>query len=342
MSIPERSIAMSILDLDVLGRLLDSESGQPVEGERVSDYLEECLDIPDDVTDIYVHVHGWQTRPQVASTNARQLLSMAMERLRERPDFYPILFRKGYRPWVISVRWPSSSRPSLGGYRLIRDRAHEMGAQGRGQAAFVLAHLLGYLDNHRDAPGPDLLANRSGQFLHLYGHSFGGRFLCEAVQWAATPQGPELLGWSSGVNSQHPFTVDSVLIFQMAAPRNSLATTFPALLPSHDAETHAPICGPIVLTYSRYDRAAGMWHRRAEGERGIGHSGAGLAPAYVHNIELFPVSHAYTLVDLDHRLVNIDASRVFRRGRLKFAGAHSDINHHESAHLLLSLAELSR
>jgi hypothetical protein len=53
----------------------------------------------------------------------------------------------------------------------------------------------------------------------------------------------------------------------------------------------------------------------------------------------------YRLSALDHRLVNVDASVRFRgsaRTRLAPAGAHSDFDHPESAHLLLSLAALSR
>ncbi|WP_244207244.1 hypothetical protein [Streptomyces swartbergensis] len=67
--------------------------------------------------------------------------------------------------------------------------------------------------------------------LHLVGYSFGGRFLCEAVQRAA--ERPAVLGWST-----------------------------------------PPLRGPLVLTHSRWDRATGFWHLRAEKAPGIGHSGA--------------------------------------------------------------------
>ncbi|MGW3512722.1 hypothetical protein [Streptomyces sp. NPDC000994] len=77
------------------------------------------------------------------------------------------------------VRWPSSSLPSLGGYRRIRDRAHAMSAPGRGQAPHVLAHLLGYLDAVRPDPAsPALLANRNGSICTSWGIPSGGRFLC--------------------------------------------------------------------------------------------------------------------------------------------------------------------
>jgi hypothetical protein len=267
---------------------------------------------------------------------------MAVARRDERPDYYLKLSEGGFRPWVISVRWPSSSSPGLTGYRRIRDRAHEMGAYGKGQAAYVLGHLLGYLDQSRATIGGKVLANKSGQFMHLCGHSFGGRFLCEAVQWATSPRGRSVLGWSDSVDPRRPFTVDSVLIFQMAVPCDALQESFPSLLPSDGFDHSAPIRGPIVLTHSKYDRAAGIWHRRAEGRPGIGYSGVTHAPTYVHRIGMLSTDRAYTLADLDHRVVNVDASSVFRHRRLSFAGAHSDIIHPESAHLLLSLAELSR
>ncbi|MFJ9249914.1 hypothetical protein [Streptomyces sp. NPDC101776] len=95
------------------------------------------------------------------------------------------------------MRWPSSSRSKLkGGYERIRDRAHAMSAEGKGHAPYVVGHLLGYLDGERGDPtAPAVLAGRSGQYLRLMGHSFGGRFLCEAVQRAAEP--PPVLGWST-------------------------------------------------------------------------------------------------------------------------------------------------
>lgn len=338
----EKGVPAATVDLNERGMLLSEEGGQPVSGNRVPEYLRHNLPIPHWATDIYVHVHGWRTLPDAATRQAQLLLGQALQQRAARPDYYLDLSRDGFRPWLVSVRWPSSSRSSLSGYRRIRDRAHEMGAEGQGQAAYVISHLLGYLDQNRITPGSHLLKNRFGQFLHLCGHSFGGRFLCEAVQWAASQKSADLLSWSVGTDPQRPFTVDSLLVFQMAAPRDALEEIFPALLPGPGRDRWAPLCGPIVLTHSRYDRATGIWHRQAEGSAGIGFAGARRAPTDVHRIQLLPLNRAYAMEDLDHRIVNVDASWLFRRGRLSFAGAHSDINYPESAHLLLSLADLSR
>ncbi|MFF1401417.1 hypothetical protein ACFVZD_48080 [Streptomyces sp. NPDC058287] len=135
-----------------------------------------------------------------------------------------------------------------------------------------------------------------------------------------------------------------MVIFQIAAPRNAFAHLFQSLFPS-GAKSGAQLRGPLVLTYSRWDRATGFWHLRAEGSSGIGHSGAGVVPVPQFHTQLLPMHEPYQLSALGHRLVSVDASTRFRgsaRTRLAPAGAHSDFDHPESAHLLLSLAARSR
>ncbi|MCX5204569.1 hypothetical protein OG897_24330 [Streptomyces sp. NBC_00237] len=118
-----------------------------------------------------------------------------------------------------------------------------------GDAPRILGRLLGYLDAGRGDPRKAVLGTRDGRFLHLVGHSFGCRFLCEAVQWAADA---ETLGWSARPRrADRPFPVDSMLLFQMAAPRDAFETTFTAL-------EHAPVRGPLVATYAQRDWATGM------------------------------------------------------------------------------------
>ncbi|MEV7197743.1 hypothetical protein AB0N81_39025 [Streptomyces sp. NPDC093510] len=336
---------MSVVNLDEKGRLCAPGSRIPVRPDRLSEHLARLLRIPDRATDLYVYVHGWQTEPGSAVRSASRLLRRARELAAARPELYPGLSGV-YRPWCVVVCWPSSSLPTLAGYRRIRDRAHAMSAPGTGHAPHVLGHLLGYLDTERANPAdPRVLANRYGQYLHLIGHSFGGRFLCEAVQWAADPfRGPRVLGWSTAADSLRPFTVDSALVFQMAAPRNSFDEMFPALFP-HDGMAAAPLRGPLTLTHSRWDRATGFWHLRAEAAPGIGHSGVGTAPVPQYSTPLLAVDEPYAPDVLDHRIVNVDAGWRYRGGRtrrLSLTGAHSDFHHPESAHLLLSLSALSR
>lgn len=151
-----------------------------------------------------------------------------------------------------------------------------MSAEGKGHAPYVIGHLPGYLDGGRGDPkAPAVLAGRTGQFLHLMGHSFGGRFLCEAVQRAAEP--PSVLGWSTPHDPRGPFTADSMLIFQMAAPRDAFTTHFETSSP----RTTAP--GAPCAARSPLPAPAGT-ARRATGTcapsrpPGIGRSGASAAP----------------------------------------------------------------
>ncbi len=63
----------------------------------------------------------------------------------------------------------------------------------------------------------------------------------------------------------------------------------------------------------------------------------------VANTVLHQVSAEYSRSEVDRRIVNVESGWRFRRGRRwNPAGAHSDIWYPESAHLLLSLAELAR
>ncbi|MEU0196074.1 hypothetical protein ABZ250_40700 [Streptomyces afghaniensis] len=330
------------IDLDDKGRLMPPGSDVPVPAGRVAEHLARSLAVPRWATDIHVYVHGWQTAPSSATRTAMRLLRQSLDLYEAVPDRYPGL-KEGYRPWCVVVRWPSSSLPTLKGYRRIRDRAHAMSADGTGHAPYVLGHLLGYLDTERTDPtGPAVLANQNGQFLHLVGHSFGGRFLCEAVQRAA--ERPPVLGWSTPHDPRRPFTVDSALIFQMAAPRDAFVRHFCTLFP-RDGHPGAPLRGPLVLTHSRWDRATGFWHLRAEKAPGIGHSGTGAAPVAQFTTRLLPTSEVYEQTTLDHRVVNVDADWLYRgsrRTRLHPSGAHSDFLRPESAHLLLTLAERSR
>jgi len=332
-------------DLDTTGWIVDSDTGEPVAVHQLHDWFAERLAPPSWATDIIVYVHGWQTPPESAAHAANRLLRLATTLASSSPHFYPRLSADGFRPWIVAVRWPSSSKVSPAGYRRIRDRAHAMGARtGTGHAAHVLGRLLGYLDTQR--PDPDaasVLTNRDGQYLHLVGHSFGCRFLCEAVQWAADASLGDTLGWQSADQLPcRPFTADSMLLFQMAAPRDAFTSLFTELLPG-GASIGAPLRGPVVATYSRWDRATGFWHLRAEKQPGIGHSGIGTAPAPVSDVSMLPVSEKYPKAALDHRFVSLDASDVYRRGRrLNPAGAHSDYLRPESAHLLATLANYSR
>ncbi|TGB14816.1 alpha/beta hydrolase [Streptomyces sp. MZ04] len=322
----------AVVDLTAEGELLDPDTGGAVPPVAVPGFLARHLRVPESATDIVVFVHGWRNSPAGALSSARRLFTLVETVHADRPGAYPAL-----GPWsahYVLVRWPSMSNPLPHGYRRIRDRAHAMTTRGR--AAEVMGQLLGYLNEHRRLPGaPPTLRTSSGQYLHSIGHSFGGRFLVEAVQAAADAR-PPVLGWNRS-NPRYPHTLDTLLIFQMAASPGIFADRFRRIL--HDA----PINGPVVLTHSRADRATGLWHRLAEGTPGIGYAGVAEPSERIGSLPLRRLEVPYRRHELDHRLVNIDAHWRYRRGRLwNPAGAHSDFCHAESAHLLLSLACLAR
>ncbi len=119
---------------------------------------------------------------------------------------------------------------------------------------------------------------------------------------------PLTLGWSTSEPHGRPFTVDSMLLLQMAAPRDAFAATFTAL-------AAAPLRGPVVATYSQHDRATGFWHLRAERRTGIGHAGMGTTLAPVPVIRMLPPGEPYPLSALDHRFVSVNASDSLSYGR---------------------------
>ena len=207
----------------------------------------------------------------------------------------------------------------------------------KGYAEYSLAELLGYLDDQREAPSPatGTLQTAAGQYLHCVGHSFGGRFLAEAISAAATPS-PRTLALLPP-NEKFEFTVDNFLVFQMAAPPGIFTSHLRTLL------TDAPLQGPVCLTFSTADRATCRWHRLAEGEPGIGGRGACAETGQVTTTCLRDVSEDYQPAELTARIVNIDASWRYRACRwLNPAGAHSDFQHEESYHLLLTLMDFAR
>ncbi|WP_406290367.1 hypothetical protein [Embleya sp. NBC_00896] len=334
-----------VVDLDTTGWIVDPDTDAPVPHHRLRDHFATHLSPPAHATDVIVYAHGWRTPPAAAIRAARGLHDLTRERVHTAGHLYPNLAESGFEPWTVVVRWPSASRIGTTANRRIRDRAHAMGARdGTGHAAHVLGALLGYLDTERPHPddAPDL-TTRDGHRLHLVGHSFGCRLLCEAVQWAADTRAGDTLGRTAvPYLPSRPFTVDSALLLQMAAPHDAFARLFANLLPTDDHDG-APLRGPIVATHSRHDRAVGFWHTRVEGRPGAGRLGITAAPHDAFATRMLPIDTAYPRAALDHRFVNLDATRIFRRGRhLNPAGAHSDHIRPETAHLLAALADHTR
>jgi hypothetical protein len=330
---------MATLDLDVEGNLLHPRTGEAVTPADVKDVLDEHLWLDKRTTDIFLHVHGWRTGPTDAAGRARRLNVLVHDVYEANSGNYVGL--ENFSAQFVCVRWPSASKTGLGGYRKIRERAALMST--RGQAAHVLAVMLGYLNEERELPraGPDTLRTASGQYLHCVGHSFGGRFLSHAIIEASARlrearEEPDVLSWP-WTSDAYRWTADSLTVFQMAVPADAFAAA-----PYAELLSESVLNAPVVMTFSPHDRALGLWHRQAEGGRnGIGFLGATAPADDIRTLQLLDVNTPYRFPDPPVRLINVDA-RAYYRASLRFEGAHSDYFRPQSAHLLLSLAARAR
>lgn len=327
-----RSGHFQVLELGADGQFIDVHRGRdPVSWRDLTAFLNQSLVIPKDATDIFVWVHGWRNDEiEHASGLADQVLGRLDTVYARQPGCYPGLADP--RCCFILVTWPSSSAPTYRGYARIRERAHQMTEHGH--ASRVLAFLLGYLNDRRGGPpGSAMLRMPGGQYLHCVGHSFGGRFLAQAVIDAANPRTAMLP--LRPADPRYPFAVDNLLLFQLAAPPDIFAGRFRPLI------QNAPLAGPVCLTFSKHDQATGWLHALAEHRRGIGCVGAAEPAQLVKTVTLRAADDPYPAADLQATIVNLDASWRYRRRRPP-SGAHSDIGYDESAHLLLSLASFAR
>jgi hypothetical protein len=328
----------SFLELNEKGRFIDRRPDGTkfeVDSNCLYAYFQRLIRLPAGVTDVFVWVHGWQTTEASAQQTARRLFNGIEEESVASLSKYPGL--RPFVPWFVAVHWPSKSSLFPAGYQRIRDRAAAMTFDG--EAEFFVAALLGYLDkaNARDNNSRVLRA-RGGYRVHCIGHSFGGRFLAAAILAAVSPHSPRTLSLRGQalnrwlLSRQRPdrfaYNVDSVLVFQMAAPHRAFRNEMKAL-----AE-EAPICGPIVLTFSQHDTANCLWHSLAEREPAIGCCGLSEPSALIENQPFGDLSHRYIF---NAAIVNVDAGNAFMAcGRID--GAHSNFWYRESIHLLLSLA----
>ncbi len=341
---------MSLLYMNEEGQFINPGSdmkkfsdAQTVPPEQLPVYLKKRIVLPKGVTDVFVWVHGWRNDVERAIASARKLFNGIVEVQRAKAASYANL--SNFVPGFVAVHWPSMSLPTMRGYRRIRDRAAAMTESG--YAEFFLASLLGYLEgkNERGASSKVLRA-KGGFYVHCLGHSFGGRFLTAAIRAAANPQSPKTLSLmkSAGASARKTlsaaagangfeFTIDSLLVFQMAAPNAGFGSQLASLV------NESPLRGPVVLTHSIHDRANCLWHGASEWERGIGCAGAAEPKAEIGRFTLGGLRRKYTAKDFNARIVNVDATAAFENAGLKPEGAHSDFWYEESIHLALSLVD---
>ena len=152
---------------------------------------------------------------------------------------------------------------------------------------------------------------------------------------AAEPKAPTL-EWPWAHN-EYPYTVDDLLVFQMASRPADFGGRYSRLL------TAAPIRGPVVLTFSRADRALTLWHRFAEGTAGLGARGATAPQDAIQQVRLPKLGEQLIIRPERGRIVNVDSTWRFKHGRFsRLEGAHSDIWYPESANLILALVDQAR
>ncbi|WP_433917406.1 hypothetical protein OIE50_50640 [Streptomyces canus] len=327
---------VDLIDLDADGQLLYPGSRTTVPPDAIAGFLEEHLQLREETTDIFLHVHGWRTSPSDAESNAHRLFGLVDMVMAQQAHAYSRIQR--FQPQYVAVRWPSADKKLPLDYYTIRDRTATMSQSG--QVPRLLGAVLGYFNTHRDLPepGPDVFASSYGQYLHCVGHSFGSRFLLHGILEATArlaEGGPDTLAWNWR-DPSYPWTLDSLTLFQAALPADSFAQRpYAGILEAN------VLNAPVVMTYSPSDTALGVYHRRNEQQNGIGHLGATAPTEHIARLLLQDIGTSYTFAR-EKRLINVDASHLYLKGRRITGGAHSDFYHPESAHLLLSLANAAR
>jgi hypothetical protein len=326
----------AMLYLDETGRFSDvgdpdRDETRPVKPDELQRFLKDTIALPKGVTDVFVWVHGWQNDELRAVSTAKRMFANLADWFAHEQARYPRLGT--VVPGFVAVHWPSSSLPTLSGYKKIRDRAKRMTTQG--EAEFFLASLLGHLDlGNQRSPERKVLRAKDGFYVYCLGHSFGGRFLAAAIKVAARPVARDRKILAAHRETGSAFNVDSLCVLQMAAGHKAFGSEFEALL-------KGPICGPIVLTNSTSDKALCSWHSLSEGEPGIGCNGAVELHERIGSISLQAVDTPYSNSAFSKDITNVDASEYFTGGGW-IEGAHSEFWHAETMHLIASLVEQVR
>lgn len=334
------------------GDLRELKDGKVVSTDNLPSYLKEKVVLPKGVTDVFIWVHGWRNGQPEALSAARKIFKGIIDLHKEKKDLYPNI-KDLFVPAFLVIRWPSWSKPQSTGYSKIRDRAASLTDEG--EAEFFLASLLGYLDEKRRAQvshGRGTLRSKDGFYIHCLGHSFGGRFLTAAVRAAGSPSSPKTLSLMRRVAQPErkvlsiddtkkgfDFTVDNLVVFQMAAPSDSFEDQLDKLTnPDLTA-----LKGPLVVTHSMHDTANCLWHKFTQDlEAGIGCSGAKTPKKKINQIKLEDLPNQYNKADFQTgKIINVSADHIFKVKEFG-AGAHGDFFYKESVHLILSLTTFAR
>lgn len=140
--------------------------------------------------------------------------------------------------------------------------------------------------------------------------------------------------------AEFEFSVDNLIVFQMAAP----ASKFEKNLDDLTSREITPLEGPLIVTFSRHDTANCLWHAIAQfGEKGIGCEGVKKPSNKLVEIKLLAPSANYLASDFKQgTIVNVNSNDVYDEGFMIGGGAHGDIFYEHSAHLVLSATDFAR
>ena len=210
----------------------------------------------------------------------------------------------------------------IASYGIMKERAGTVGKNGLGP---LLARLPS-------------LGDPESVRVHLAGHSFGARLVSFAL---------------AGIPSADESPVASLVLVQAAFSHYSFSSPKDNPFEADGAlrQMVDRVHGPLVATYSKYDRAVGTWYPKAsalarqdnQANPAVSRWGALGADGFQAVTPLAPGNlldsgASYQLAR--GNFYGIDGSTVIKNvSRSWFAGAHSDIRHPEVAWLIAAAAE---
>src|SRR5262249_14209959 len=109
-----------MLYLDETGRFIDvgdpdRDEARLVQADELERFLKRTIALPKGVTDVFVWVHGWQNDELRAGSTAKRMFANLADWFAREPARYPRLGT--VVPGFVAVHWPSSSLPTLSGYK---------------------------------------------------------------------------------------------------------------------------------------------------------------------------------------------------------------------------------
>jgi hypothetical protein len=234
--------------------------------EQIEDIITKTMSIPFGTTDVFVYSHGWWTTADAALKQYNVATTDFIEILRTRTNVHQ--GANPFVPFLIGIHWPSMldddpvnplNHIQLLTYYTMEKRADDVGDEG----LYAILQLI-----LKARPSQTSLR------LNLFGHSFGCKVICSALQRLAGDQ-PTITDVSfSVVLLQAAFRTEALddpklygtvipyfkpaLLISKSAEDYALTRAFPAAafnLVSPGARTALGATGPSPNTASQYTSA---------------------------------------------------------------------------------------